>query len=184
MTVEEGEGATGCLLQLGVAFGRAFQQEGVASLQENLTWLTLYTVALTGHSHQSHVVLLLKVALCYRLAYQFTAKGDVGRAHLALGVNVIDAPHVFVGSRQAVCAFQFQNLVDLSGVDQSVAAQNPLVLGHRHDNLAVEAYNLYQRAAFHVVQSCIRHRLAHRRIVCGHQQFHGIVTGGLERLLC
>ena len=117
MRVEELEATTIVLLQLLIILGRTLQQQRVASLQTDLTGLSLNTTTLTGHSHQHHIVALLKVTLCHRMAYQLAAKGDIGRTHLALSINIIDAPHMMVGSSQTMGTLQLQYLIDLTSID-------------------------------------------------------------------
>ena len=89
------------------------------------------------------------------MTYQLTAKGDIGRTHLALGVNIIDAPHVMIGSSQTMGTLQLQYLVNLTSIDQTVATQNPLVLGYWHDNLTIETHDLDQRATFYLHQTSL-----------------------------
>ena len=170
------------LLQSAVFVGRTFQQQRVACLQTNLTWLSVDTGALTGYGNKGNIILLFEMALRHRAAYQRTAKVDVGGAHLSLGIDIIDTPHVVVSSSQSVRTFQFQNLINLSGIDQSVATQHPFILGHWHDDFPVKSYNFEQCTTFHVHQSGFLYRISHSRIICWHQQFHGIVAGGLKRL--
>ena len=117
MRIEECQAAVVVALELVVAFCGALKQKRVARLKGNLARLPIDTLSLTGHSHKHHIVFLLKVALRHRLSDKVAAEGYVCGAHLAAGVDVVDAPHVVVGGGKAVSAFEFKNLVDLACVD-------------------------------------------------------------------
>ena len=180
--VEELQVALVDALQLVVAFRWALQEQRVAGLQSDFAWLTVDASALSGHSHEHHVVVALEGVLRHRCADEVAAEGDISRAQLAVAAYFVDVVDVVVGSHESVGALQVQNLVDLSGIDEAVAAEDELVVGHGHDDFLVEAHNLDQRATLHLLQSRFAHGHAHGRVVGRHKQFDGVVTRGFERL--
>ena len=87
-------------------------------------------------------------------AYQTAAKVDVGRAQLVFATGYLaEVEYMVVGTYQIMTLLQFELLVNLPGVDQTVTAHQGLVIGNlRHHFLIVEAAQLNEAATANIVQ--------------------------------
>ena len=86
---------------------------------------------------------------------------------------------MMIGTHQSVTFLQVENFVDLSGVDQTVAAHHNLLAIGRREKLIV-MHDLNQVTAPNIVQSCFIEGLTDIRIVGWNQQFHRIIRRGLK----
>ena len=86
---------------------------------------------------------------------------------------------MMIGTHQSVTILQVENFVNLSGVDQTVAAHHDLLAIGRREKLIV-MHDLNQVTAPNIVQSCFIEGLTDMRIVGWHQQFHRIIRRGLK----
>ena len=170
-------------LQLVVALRRTLQQQRVTCLQTYLSWLSVDTLSLSRHGNEHHIVGSLKTILGHRCSNEVAAEGHIGSAQLSVAVYFADVVYMMIGSHKAMRTFQIENLVNLSGIDQSVAAQNELVVGHGHNDFLVEAHNLDERSTLHLLQPSLTHGESYGLVVGRNEQFNSIVAGGFERLL-
>ena len=183
MRIEERQTAAVVGLELALALCGTFQKKRIACLKRYLARLPVNTLPLTRHGHKHNVVFLFKIALRHRFADKVAAEGYVCGAHFAICVDIVDAPNVMVGGGKTVRALEFEYLVDLSSINESVATQNPFSFRNGHYHFLVEPHNLDQRAAFNVHQPSLLNGAAHGGIVGGHKQFDGVVACGLEGVL-
>ena len=151
MAIEEGEFTTRFLFQVAIALWGALQQQGITCLNNNLTGLAFDTMTSTGYSDKGHIMILLEMGLRHRATNKRTTEVDIGGTHLALGVDIVDTPHMAVGGGKAVGILNLKDIVDLTGIYQAVATHHPLVFWYWHDDFAVETHNLNQRTSLDVI---------------------------------
>ena len=133
-------------------------------MQLHLVGRHFQALALAGYSHQHHVVVFLKRGLSEELVDEAAVERNIGRAQLAVLVDLIHREHMVAGIHETVAPLQVQNLVDLSGKDQAVAAHDQLIVGNRRDNI-VEMDNFYEAASADFIDSRLGDCLADIGIV-------------------
>ena len=183
MAIEEGELTACFFFQMAIALWGALQQQGITCLNNNLTGLAFDTMTSTGYSDKGHIMILLEMGLRHRATNERTTEVDIGGTHLALGVDIVDTPHMAVGGGKAVGVLNLEDIVDLTGIYQAVATHHPLVFWYWHDDLAVETHDLNKRTSLDIIESGLLYGTAHGGIIGRNKQLYGIVAGGLERVL-
>ena len=87
-----------------------------------------------------------------------------------------------VGNRQSVTGLEFEDFVNLAGIDQAVTAHHVFILidGRRY---VIKMVDFNKVSAFYVEESCFTERLADIRVIRGDQQLYRIVRRRSECLL-
>ena len=146
------------MLDIGVRLARTLEEQGVASLQFHLSRSCLDALATPGDSHQDQVIVAFERAAADGLPDESAAEVDKGDAQLVILVDLVHRTDVVVGSHQLVGLLQLEQLVDLTGVDQTVATHHELILAE-HRRIMVEMADGYQVTALHVEEPCLAQRL-------------------------
>ena len=165
-----------------VHLGRTFHQDGVACLQLDFAGTLRDSFAPAAHGNKGKLVGRLIARLAPEFADDLAPESYGSCLQGAVFVHFIDTEHVVVCIDKTVRLLQFDDVIDLAGINKTVSAKNELIGRDRRYDLLVETHNLDELATLHFVESGLFDGFAYMLAVCGHQQFHGVVARRFEPL--
>ena len=124
-----------------------------AGLQPDFARTLLYALTATAHGNKGKLVARLVAGLAPQYADSLAAESYRCCLQRSVFVHFIDAKHMVVGIHQPVRFLQFDDVVNLSGIDQAVATKDELIGWNGRDDLLVETHDFDELAALHLVES-------------------------------
>ena len=135
--------------------------------KSNVSPACSYALTASGHGHENQVVVSFNGAAANGLSNELAVEIHKGYAQLVILVNLVHRTDVMVGGDQMMSLLQLQYFVNLTGIDQTVATHEELIIAEVR-RVVVEVANGYQVTAFHIEQPGLAQRLADVRVVRGY----------------